>query len=140
VGQVDRGKSDAPSHRFRHERHAKPHVLSKAALCAFDCAILRPFSQDHNNFASRLICAPASTTETGQVFLVCSACSRNFASSIPGTSASVLTSIVVIFGPPPTISNFTVAIVLIRFAGWPSFSRLPASAIENQPPSAPPIR
>src|SRR5262249_25614297 len=136
VGQVDRGKSDAPSHRFRHERHAKPHVLSKAALCAFDCAILRPFSQNYSNFASRFICAPASTTETGQVFLVYSACSRNFASSIPGTSASVFTSMVVIFGPPPTISNFTLAVVLMRFAGCPAFSRLAESAIEKQLASA----
>ena len=71
----------------------------------------------YSNFASRLICVPAKATETGQVFFVSSACSRNFASSIPGTSASVLRSIVVIFGPPPTISSFTVAVVLIRFAG-----------------------
>src|SRR5215472_1816466 len=43
---------------------------------------------------------------------------------------------VVIFGPPPTISNFTVAVVLMRFAGWPAFSRLADSAIEKQPASA----
>jgi hypothetical protein len=29
----------------------------------------------YSNFASRLICAPAKTTDTGQVFFVCSACS-----------------------------------------------------------------
>ena len=74
-------------------------------------------SRAYTNFASRLIWVPAKATETGQVFFVSSACSRNFASSIPGTSASVLRSIVVIFGPPPTISSFTVAVVLIRFAG-----------------------
>src|SRR5262249_8849441 len=72
----------------------------------------------------------------GQVFLVCSVCSRNFASSIPGTSASVFTSMVVIFGPPPTISNFTVAVVLIRFAGWPASARLAENAIEKHPASA----
>ena len=76
-----------------------------------------PEHRGYTNFASRLICVPAKATETGQVFFVSSACSRNFASSIPGTSASVLRSIVVIFGPPPTISSFTVAVVLIRFAG-----------------------
>ena len=43
---------------------------------------------------------PAKATETGQVFLVNSACSRNFASSIPGTSASVFKSIDVILNPP----------------------------------------
>src|SRR5215813_8752793 len=43
---------------------------------------------------------------------------------------------VVIFGPPPTISNFTVAVVLMRFAGLPAFSRLAESAIEKQPASA----
>src|SRR4029077_21239688 len=84
----------------------------------------------YTNFASRLICAPASATETGQVFFVSSACSRNFDSSIPGTSASVFRSIVVIFGPPPTISSFTTAVVLIRLAGWPAFWRLAESAIE----------
>src|SRR5262245_44007321 len=43
---------------------------------------------------------------------------------------------VVILGPPPTISNFTLAVVLMRFAGWPAFSRLAESAIEKQPASA----
>ena len=51
----------------------------------------------YSSLASRLICVPAKATETGQVFFVSSACSRNFASSIPGTSASVFKSIDVIF-------------------------------------------
>ena len=35
----------------------------------------------------------------------------------PGHLRFSLRSIVVIFGPPPTISSFTFAVVLIRFAG-----------------------
>src|SRR5438046_6341467 len=93
----------------------------------------------YTRLASRLIWVPASATDTGQFFFVSSACSLNFVSSIPGTSASVFKSIVVIFGPPPTISSFTVAVVLIRFAGCPAFSKFAESAIEKQPASAAPI-
>src|SRR5262249_54281949 len=82
---------------------------------------------------------PARATETGQAFFVSSACSRNFASSIPGTSASVFKSIDVILNPPSPGSNFTVAVVLTRLAGCPAFSRLNASAIEKHPASAAPM-
>src|SRR5438094_7005691 len=93
----------------------------------------------YSSFVSRLICVPARATDTGQVFLVSSACSRNFASSIPGTSASVFKSMAVILNPLPAGSSFTVAIVLRRLAGCPAFSRLNASAIEKQPASAAPM-
>src|SRR5213083_2010823 len=83
--------------------------------------------------------APARATDTGQVFLVSSACSRNFASSIPGTSASVFKSIEVILKPPSACSSFTVAVVLTRLAGCPAFSRLNDSAMEKQPASAAPM-
>src|SRR5213078_4262291 len=101
--------------------------------------LLKHLTRSYSSFASRLICVPASAFETGQPFLVCSAISSNLALSIPGTSASVFKSIVVIFGAPSTISNFTVAVVLTRFAGLPAFSRLAESAIEKQPASAAPM-
>jgi hypothetical protein len=50
-----------------------------------------------------------------------------------------LRSIVVIFGPPSTISSFTLAVVLMRLAGWPAFSRLDERAMEKQPASAAPM-
>src|SRR5262249_1840983 len=45
----------------------------------------------------------------------------------------------VILNPLSPGSSFTVAVVLTRFAGCPSFSRLNASAIEKHPASAAPI-
>src|SRR5207253_9514837 len=69
----------------------------------------------HFNRAVTLISVPASATETGHVFFVCSASSLNFASSIPGTSPSQSRSIDVIFGPPPIISRFTFAMVCTLF-------------------------
>jgi len=41
------------------------------------------------SFASSSIWTPANARETGQPFLAASACSRNVAASMPGTSASV---------------------------------------------------
>ena len=42
------------------------------------------------NLAFNLISVPAKATDTGQVFFVCSANSLNFAWSMPGTCASVV--------------------------------------------------
>src|SRR5207248_9319079 len=67
------------------------------------------------NRAVSLISVPASATETGHVFFVCSASSLNFALSIPGTSPSQSRSIDVILGPPPIISKFTFAMVWTLF-------------------------
>src|SRR5262249_30180353 len=65
--------------------------------------------------------------------------SSNFVLSMPGTSAVVFKSIVVIFGAPSTISSFTVAVVLTRLAGLPDRSRFADSAMEKQPASAAPM-
>src|SRR6266536_2868592 len=121
-------------HAARRRSHVQERWRSAVSVAGGEAD--RPQADGYNimhrgytNFASRLICVPARATETGQVFFVSSACSLNFASSIPGTSASVFKSIVVIFGPPPTISSFTVAVVLTRFAGCPAFSRFAERAI-----------
>src|SRR6266446_8739883 len=73
--------------------------------------------QLETSFALRLICVPDNATDTGQVFFVSSACSLNFASSIPGASASVIRLIEVILKPPPEGSSFTSAVVLIFLIG-----------------------
>ena len=92
----------------------------------------------YSNFASRLICVPARATETGQVFLVSSACSRNFATSMPGTSASVFKSIDVILNPPSTF-QFHCCRRADAFRGMSCLFEVYASAIEKHPASPAPM-
>src|SRR6266498_2056664 len=91
------------------------------------------------SFAFKLISVPARACDTGQFFLADSACSRKVFSSMPGTSPSVLSSIVVILKPSPTFSSLTLALVLIRVGLKPPFVSPAARAIEKHPACAAPI-
>src|SRR5437867_9175375 len=58
---------------------------------------------------------------------------------MPGTSASVSSSIFVIENPSPTFSSFTVAPVWMRFGVMPARESCAVSAIVKQPAWAAPI-
>src|ERR1044072_740407 len=65
----------------------------------------------HFSRATSVISVPASAFDTGQFCFAPCAYSWNFASSIPGISASVSSAIPVIENPSPTFSSLTVAVV-----------------------------
>ena len=65
----------------------------------------------HFNRATRVISVPASAFDTGQFCFAPCAYSWNFASSIPGISASVSRAMPVIANASPTFSSLTVALV-----------------------------
>lgn len=110
-------------------------LCSRPALLKNPCEL----AKDYNSFAFNLISVPVRALETGQPFFVISACSWKVLSSRPETSASVFSSMVVIFGAPSIISNFTTAVVPMRFGVCPAFVKFDESAIEKQPASAAPI-
>src|SRR5260370_32516855 len=91
------------------------------------------------NVAFNLISVPARACDTGQFFFAVSACSRKVSASMPGTSPSVLSSIVVILKPSPTFSRLTFALVLMRVGLNPPFVNPAARAIEKHPACAAPI-
>src|SRR3954468_8122673 len=75
----------------------------------------------------------ASALETGQFALAVSACSSKAAGSIPGTSASVTSAILVMPKPASVLSRYTLAVVSTRVGVNPALARPLESAIEKQP-------
>jgi hypothetical protein len=71
--------------------------------------------------------------DTGQPFLAPSACSWKALLSIPGTWASVVSSMRVMPNPSPTFSRWTRAAVWMRVGGWPALVRPAERALEKQP-------
>jgi hypothetical protein len=65
----------------------------------------------YKSLAFKLICAPARTFDTGQPFFASSANFANAAASIPGTCASVSSSMRPMPKPSPVFSRCTVALV-----------------------------
>src|SRR5207253_6972901 len=64
-----------------------------------------------DSVASSVISTAARALDTGQPFLAASACSANAAWSIPGTSACVRRSILLIENPASPFSRCTAAVV-----------------------------
>src|SRR5436309_13556431 len=83
------------------------------------------------SLACKLILVPASAFDTGHPFLAFSASSWNFEFSTPGTSASVVRSILVMAKPPSALSNCTVAFVWMRLGVKPAWVSWAESAIEK---------
>src|SRR6476469_5278291 len=97
-----------PRHRGSHPSifHLQPSLQSQ------HCIFLDEKVQALvNSLALRLICVPARAFETGQFCLAPRAYSWNWASSMPGTSASVSRSIWVMVKASLTFSNLTCAVV-----------------------------
>ena len=99
------------------------------ALCLLH-RLSGPEKRRYRSVACRVMSGPASARETGQPLLVASAISWNFAASMPGTSASHTSAIVVMVGPPSVISRETSAVVLTRVGAWPASARPCDSAME----------
>src|SRR5688572_17728941 len=88
--------------------------LSRSLFAVFIKAATCYAAADLISVAFNLISVPARACDTGQPFFAASAASRKVCSSIPGTSPSVVSSIVVILNPSPTFSRLTLAFVLMR--------------------------
>src|SRR5215469_17070707 len=84
-------------------------------------------SQAQTSRATRLISTAAKAFETGQATLAAWAKRSKVAASMPGTSPSVASSILLMAKPPGTGPKLTVAVVWTRVGGWPS----PLSAADN---------
>src|SRR5947207_3168922 len=105
----------------------------------FDRLSHDPPSQIQSSVAVRCISVPASAFDTGQFCLASSAFLWNVASSMPGISASVSSSIRVMENRSPTFSSFTFAPVWMRVGVSPARERCAASAIVKHPAWAAPI-
>src|SRR6185295_14765439 len=93
----------------------------------------------HFSRAVSVISVPASAFETGQFCFAPCAYSWNFASSIPGISASVSSAIPVIENASPTFSSLTVAVVCMRVGLICARDNAAVSAMVKQPACAAPI-
>src|SRR5262249_8937735 len=82
---------------------------------------------------------PARARETGQPAFALAANSWKVASSMPGTTPTVVSAIVVIVGTPSTGRSVTTALVWIESAGVPAWPSWLASAIKKQLACAPAI-
>src|SRR5256886_6192319 len=105
----------------------------------FDRLSHDPPSQIQSSVAVRCISVPASAFDTGQFCLASSACLWKVASSMPGMSASVSSSILVMENPSPTLSSVTFAPVWMRVGVRPARESCAVSAIVKHPAWAAPI-
>src|SRR5690606_10340486 len=86
--------------------------------------------------ASSVISAAESTLDTGQFSLAVVAMVWNSSSEMPGTSATVTSSILGIAKPSPCFSIWTLAFVSMLFGVKPDLPRISENAIEKQPACA----
>src|SRR5689334_18127120 len=108
---------------LRMEERPKPHFIlhPRSSILVLHYA--------WTSFACSSIGTAESAPETRQPVLVAAATSWNFLSSMPGTTASQTSWILVILNPSPTLSTVTLAVVVTRCGLNPPPPRPAESAI-----------